>query len=110
TVAKGGRKREDLLLARRQQLLHGEFGRGVKIKIAAGEIAPRQLGLEGMQMPFVAGRDLQAAGIDLRESLSVEPGADGVLDPSAGGQKRPAVSVAARVPPRGGAIFSFIHR
>ena len=72
-VAEHAREIEDARLARRQQLLAGEFRRGAQVQ--RGSLAARsdQLGGEGMQMGLVAGRDLQGRGLHLHEIVGGEP-------------------------------------
>ena len=55
-------------LARRQQLLAGEFRRGAQIERPPLPAGPDQLGGESMQMGLVAGRNLQRCGLDLDKS------------------------------------------
>ncbi len=64
------RELEDALLASREQLLHREFRRGVEIAAAAlaGHIHPMRL--EGVEMRFVAGRDLHEPGLHFPEPLA----------------------------------------
>src|SRR5215468_7581944 len=52
-----------------------------------------------MQVSFIAGRDLQNAGLDLKETLLIEPGADGARDFPARQQKRLSIDVPRRRPP-----------
>ena len=64
-VAEHAGEFENARLARRQQLLGGEFRRGAQIERAPLPARRDQLGGEGMQMRLVAGRDLQSRGLDL---------------------------------------------
>ena len=69
-VAKDVRELEDALHAGREQLLHGEFGRGVEIERCARRPRParsRQRG-EGLEMRLEAGARLQRRRIDLDEA------------------------------------------
>ena len=65
---------EDPLLARRQQLLHRELGRGVEIERRDGAVAEglAYRGFEGGEMGFEPGRDLERRGLDLDEPPLVE--------------------------------------
>src|SRR5205085_9791657 len=98
-VAKHTRELEDFLLAGGQELLAGEFRRGAQISAHAAAIGAHELGAWCMQMSFVAGRDLQDAGLDLKESLLVEKSADGAHDFPARQQKRLAIDMPRRRPP-----------
>ena len=66
-VAEHAREGEQPRLAGREQLLGGEFRRGVQIERRPRAIRRDQLGRERMQMRLVAGRDLQDRGLDLDE-------------------------------------------
>ena len=66
-VAEHAGEVEDPPLAGRQQLLAGEFRRGVQISGVRSPSGRHQLGREGMQMGLVAGRDLQDRRLDLDE-------------------------------------------
>jgi len=70
-----------------------KFRRGVQVQCRLGEVGAGQLGLEGVQMRFVAGRHLQAAGIHFHEPLRVKPRPDRRLYAIAGQQQRPPVGV-----------------
>ena len=59
-VAEHAREIDDARLARRQELLAGEFRRRAQIKRRPLAARPDQVGCEGMQMCLVAGRNLQA--------------------------------------------------
>ena len=95
---------EDLLLARRQQLLAGELRRGVQVERRGLARDGQGLGGEGVQVRLVAGRDLQGGGLDLLEPLTLEPGAERLGDPVAGQQERAAVGVDVAAPPGGGGL------
>ena len=69
-IAEHAREIEDARLAGRQQLLAGEFRRGVQIERPPLAVRRDQLGREGMQMRLVAGRDLQRRGLDLDEAAA----------------------------------------
>jgi len=101
---------EDLLLARRQQFLAGELGRGVQIKRAAAAVGIDEGGAEGVQVGLVAGRGLQSAGVDLDKALRREPTANCRDDPPARQQESAPVGMVLWVPPgtwlRGGQAFA----
>ena len=77
-VAKHPRKFENLVFARGQQFLAGEFRRGPQISCRARAIGADKLGAGRMQMGLVARRNLQNGGLDLGKPLLVEPGPDGL--------------------------------
>ncbi len=89
-------------LARGQQLLAGEFRRGVQVE--GGRVAARRQRFrgEGMEMGLVAGRDLQRRRIDLHEIALREIPPHCVLDAVARQQKGTPVRMDVRVPPRRG--------
>ena len=60
---------ENPLLARRQQLLAGEFRRGPQVSAGTAAIGPHDLGPGGVQMGLVARGDLEDGGFDLNEAL-----------------------------------------
>ncbi len=60
---------EDARLAGRQQLLHGEFRRGMQIGGPGAPVRADHRGGEGVQMRLIARRDLQGRGLDLGEAL-----------------------------------------
>ena len=72
-VAEHAREGEQPRFAGGEQLLGGEFGRGVQVERRAARVRRDQLGREGMQMRLVAGRDLQDRGLDLDEVPCVKP-------------------------------------
>ena len=72
---------EDARLARRQQLLHRKFGRGVQVKRRARAVFGHIGGLKGVQMRLVARRALQLAAFGLGKALVFEPGPYLRLDP-----------------------------
>ena len=57
----------DAGLARRQELLAGEFRRGVEVERRPRAVGADGLGCEGMEMRLVARRDLERGRIDLDE-------------------------------------------
>ena len=90
---------EDARLARRQQLLAGEFRRGVEIAPLGRAVGLDQLGGEAMQMRLVAGRDLQRAAIHLDEAAVRKPVADGGHDAVPRQEEGAAVGMAAGIEP-----------
>ena len=60
---------ENPLLAGRQQLLAGEFGRGPQVSAGPAAIGPDDLGPGGVQMGLVARGDLEDGGFDLDKAL-----------------------------------------
>jgi hypothetical protein len=86
--------------AGRQQLLHGEFGRGVQIQGPADPVIADGGGREGMQMRLVARRALQSGRIHHEETLGRQVAAQRRLDPVARQQDGPTVRVDRRSPPR----------
>ena len=60
---------EDPGQARDQQLLHGEFWRGVQIALQPLALGPDQLGRERDQMRLQPRADLKRRGIDLQEAF-----------------------------------------
>ncbi|MET3867741.1 hypothetical protein ABIC20_005050 [Methylobacterium radiotolerans] len=89
-------------LARGQELLAGEFRRGVQVERRAGAARPDGFRGEGRQMRLVAGRDLQAGGLGLDEVAVREPPAERREDAVAQEQRRAPVGVATGRPPGGG--------
>ena len=85
---------EDAGLPRRQQLLGGEFRRGVEIAPFGRAVRLDQLGGEGVEMGLVAGRDGKRRAIDLEEVTLGEPGADGGDDAVARQQEGAPVGMA----------------
>ena len=102
-IAEHGRKGEDPLLPRGQQLLAGKLRRGVEVKRPPRVLRPDQLRREGMQVRLVAGRHLQGAGLDLDEPLRREPIPHGRHDTPARQQERPPVGMDVGGPTRGSA-------
>ena len=66
-VAERAGELDDPALARRQELLAGEFGRGAQIAPLARARGRDELGGEGMEMGLVARRRHQRRGLDLDE-------------------------------------------
>ena len=99
-VAKHFGEFEDARLARSQELLAGEFRRRPQIELPPRGIGFHQFGREGVQMGFVAGRNLQDGGLDLGEVARFEIVAQRRQHPPACLQKGPAVGVNVRPPPR----------
>jgi hypothetical protein len=89
----------DAGLAGGQELLHGEFGRGVEIEPVACPVIADGGGREGVEMGLVAGRELQAGRVDEQEALGRQPGAERQLNAVADQQQRPAVGVPGGGPP-----------
>jgi hypothetical protein len=86
-----------------QELLAGEFRRGVEVERSARSIGPERLRGEGMEMRLVAGRDLQGSRIHLHELAPGEEASQRRLNPVARQQERAAVGMDMRRPPgRGG--------
>ena len=94
------RQREDLLLAGGEQLLHREFRRGMQIGVARRAVRRNERRREAVQMGLVAGRSLEGGGLDLDETLGVEPAPHEARDPRAGDEAGRAVGVAVPVPER----------
>jgi hypothetical protein len=90
---------EDALLSGRQQLLAGEFGRGVEVEWPPLPVRTGQLGGEGMQVRLVAGRHLQGRRLHLDEAPRLEPAADRPLDAAPRQQERAPVLMLVGVPP-----------
>jgi len=99
-VAKYPREFEYFRLPRRQQFLGCEFRRGAKIARDALPCAVCQLSPRRVQMGLIPRRYLQNAGFDLDKSLFVEPRPNGFGNRTPRGQKRPAVDMPRRRPPR----------
>ena len=89
-VAEHAGEGDDLRLAGRQQLLAGEFGRGVQMHARAPAVRRRELGGEGVQVGFIARRDLQDRHLDFDEAVAGKPVPQGRLDAPASRQERPA--------------------
>ena len=91
---------EQARLAGRQQLLGGEFRRGVQIIRIAGAGIVDQHRRKAVQMRLVPRRDLQDRGLDLDEVAGFEPAPQRRLDPPAREQSRAPVGMDVR-PPEG---------
>jgi hypothetical protein len=91
----------DPLLAGSQQLLHREFGRGVKVASRSHAVVTDHRRGEGVEMGLVAGRALQTRRVDEDEILLCEVGAQGGLDPVPRKEDRPAIGMDRRRPPGG---------
>ena len=98
-VAKDAGEAEEARLARGQQLLAGEFRRGVQVERLAASVGQDRLGGEGGEMRLVARRDLQRGGLHLHEVVACEMPAQGREDAVAGQEQGPAIRVDAGVPP-----------
>ena len=100
-IAEDAGEIEDARLAGRQQLLGGEFRRGVQvIGVAAAPASSISAGGEAVQMRLVARRDLQDRGLDLDEIARLEPAPQRRLDAPARQQGRAPVGMDVR-PPEG---------
>src|SRR5436305_52936 len=91
-------------LTRRQQLLAGEFGRGVEIKLDPAAVGLHDIGGNGMKMRLITGRDLQRTAFDFGELALFEPCPDRRLDAIARQEKRPAIGVSFGAPPGRGLL------
>ena len=92
-VAEDFGKFDDSSLARGEKLLAGELRRGAQIEPLRRAVRRRDCGGESVQMRFVAGRDLQGAGLHLDEAVSGKPGPQGRYDPAARQKEGPAIGV-----------------
>ena len=92
------RQAEDARLAGGQELLHGEFGRGMEPRLLRGSVRADEFGLEPDEMGLVAGRRLERGRIDLDEALGVEPLPHGRGDPRAQDEARAPGGVAVAGP------------
>ena len=106
-VAEHPREFEDAALACGEQLLAGEFRRGVEIEPRTRAGRRHELGREGMQMGLVAGRGLENGGLDLDEVLGREKLPQRLLDAATGREQRPPVGMDGAVPP--GCRLWFAH-
>src|SRR6185503_10992386 len=91
---------DDLLLTRRKQLLHGEFGRGTEVAAPARAIGTDEFGGEGVEVGLVSRRYLHSRRLDLDKPLPGEPGAELRHDARARQKEPAAVAVAVTVPER----------
>ena len=86
-------------LARRQQLLAGEFRRGVQIKRQrARRRGPISSVAKACRWVSLPGETCRRGGLDLDESLRLEPAPHALGDLPALEQKRPPVGMAVRRP------------
>ena len=74
TVPERMREREDLRLARSQQLLARELRAGVQVERLPRQSVPTSSVAKACRCVSLPGDDLQAAGLDLDEALALEPG------------------------------------
>ena len=74
-IAKHLGKFDDALLAGGQQLLAGKFRGRPQIEWARVTVHRHERGSEGVQMGFIAGRDLQGSGLNLDEFVIGKPAA-----------------------------------
>ncbi len=98
-VAEHAGEIEDAPLAGGQQLLAGEFRRGVQVEARAPSVRTDYIGREGMQVRLVAGRNLQDPGVHLGEVPGREECPQGGHDPPARRQERPPVGMDMGCPP-----------
>ncbi len=71
-VAERMGKLKDFGHARRQQLFHGEFGRGVQVDRSGRLAGHAQLGSESVKMRLHAGTELQHGGLDFDKAAARE--------------------------------------
>jgi len=98
-VAEDPRKGEEPRLASGEQLLGGEFRRGVQIESGPARVGGDELGRERVQVRLVAGRDLQDRGLGLDEVAGGEPSQERRRDARTRQQKRPPVGINVARPP-----------
>ncbi|GJE83688.1 hypothetical protein CJNNKLLH_5066 [Methylorubrum thiocyanatum] len=103
-VAEDVGEAEQARLARREQLLAGEFRRGVQVERLAAAIGQDRLRCEGGEMRLVARRDLERRRLHLHEIRVGKPGAERREDAVAGQQQRPAIRMEAGMPPGRGVV------
>ena len=102
-IAEHAAQRENPPLARRQQLLHREFWRGVEIGRMASAVRADHGRCEGVKMGLVAGRSLQRRRLDFEEAFAGKTLAQRRGEARARRQARPPVGVSGRGPEgRGG--------
>ena len=101
-VTEHPRQRENPPLARRQQLLHREFGRRMEIGGAGDAVRADHRRGEGVQMRLVSWRSLKGGGLDFEEAFSAEMAADERGETRPRRQARPPVGVTGRGPERRG--------
>ena len=92
-------KGADPRLARRQQLLHRKFGRGMQEHRMRHAVSADGAGGKAVQMRLVSRAGLQRTGIDFDEILTGKPASDRRLNAVARQQGRAPVGVAGRIPP-----------
>ena len=97
-VAKHLGKFDDARLARGEKLFAGEFRRGAQIAGRCRAVGRGQRGGKGVQMNFVARRDLQRRGVDLDKILPGKPRPQRGHDPAPRQEDRPAVGMNVRGP------------
>ncbi len=105
-VPEDPRERDDAGFACGQELLAGEFRRGVEEKLRSFAVRRHRLGGEGVQMRLVAGGDLERGGLDLDEVRRREEAAQGGLDAVAADQEAAPIGMDVGRPPGRG----FRHR
>src|SRR3569833_3271224 len=88
-----------LVLAGRQQNLGREFRRSVQVESPLLQIRSSRLGLEGMQMGFIAGRSDQRPAFLFGEALAFEMGPERALYRAPLDQQGTAVGMGLRAPP-----------
>jgi hypothetical protein len=98
-VAEHARDVEDSRLARRQQLLAGEFGRGVEMEAHPRSVGSDEVGREGVEVRLVAGRDLEDCGLHLEKALRLEMAPQRGFDAPARQQPGAPVGVDIGAPP-----------
>ncbi len=101
-VAENVRQREDLRLAGGEELLHREFGRGMQPGLARHSVRADEAGAKAVQVGLVARRDLKGGGVDLDETLGVEPVANELWRCARARKPRPAGGVTVGAPERRG--------
>jgi hypothetical protein len=101
-VAVDPREDEEPGLARGQELLAGEFRRGVEVERHPAAVGLKRLRGKGVEVRLVAGRDLEGGRFDLDEVPVEEEAPQGRRDPVAADEEGTAVAVDVRIPPGGG--------
>ena len=76
-----------------QQLLAGKFRRGMEIAALMAAVGLDQVRCKGVEMGFIAGRDLQGGAIHLQKPPFVEPLAEARHNAVPGQQEGPSVLV-----------------
>ena len=100
-IAPDMREGGDAGLARGQQLLHGEFGRGMQIHRPRHPVIADHRGGKTVQMGLVAGAEGERGRIHLQEVVRIEPAANGALDAVSRQKRGSAVGMAVGLPPLG---------